>query len=101
MTILREHGKIGHGFGDAGLAHDIRLACFGIDQYELVYQGSTEGLTNTQHIILAREKTATKMREDSYARTYLFVDGHSEILNAPTADGFDAREKQLNHVAGP
>jgi len=34
MTILREHGKIGHGFGDAGLAHDIRLACFGIDQYD-------------------------------------------------------------------
>jgi chlorite dismutase len=34
MTILREHGKIGHGFGDAGLAHDIRLACFGMDQYD-------------------------------------------------------------------
>ena len=34
MTILSEHGKIGHGFGDAGLAHDIRLACFGIDQYD-------------------------------------------------------------------
>jgi hypothetical protein len=34
MTILREHGKIGHGFGDAGLAHDIRLACFGMDQHD-------------------------------------------------------------------
>ncbi|HEX4133425.1 MAG TPA: chlorite dismutase family protein [Bryobacteraceae bacterium] len=32
MTILREHGKIGHGFGDAGLAHDIRLAGFGMDR---------------------------------------------------------------------
>ena len=32
MTILREHGKIGHGFGEAGFAHDIRLACFGMDQ---------------------------------------------------------------------
>jgi len=32
MTILREHGKIGHGFGDAGMALDIRLACFGMDQ---------------------------------------------------------------------
>lgn len=31
-AILREHGKIGHGFGDAGFAHDIRLACFGLDQ---------------------------------------------------------------------
>jgi hypothetical protein len=32
MIILREHGKIGHSFGDAGLAHDIRLACFGMDR---------------------------------------------------------------------
>lgn len=32
MTILREHGKIGHSFGYAGLAHDIRLACFGMDR---------------------------------------------------------------------
>jgi hypothetical protein len=34
MMILREHGKIGHGFGDAGLARDIRLACFGMDQHD-------------------------------------------------------------------
>ena len=31
MPILREHGKIGHAFGEAGYAHDIRLACFGLD----------------------------------------------------------------------
>ena len=30
--ILREHGKIGHSFGDSGLAHDVRLACFGLDK---------------------------------------------------------------------
>ena len=30
--ILREHGKIGHAFGEAGYAHDIRLACFGLDK---------------------------------------------------------------------
>jgi Chlorite dismutase len=29
--ILREHGKIGHSFGEAGYAHDIRLACHGLD----------------------------------------------------------------------
>ena len=32
MTILREHGKIGHSFGSAGYAHDVRLACFGMDK---------------------------------------------------------------------
>ena len=31
-SILREHGKIGHSFGEAGFAMDVRLACFGIDK---------------------------------------------------------------------
>ena len=32
IAILREHGRIGHSFGEAGLARDIRLACFGMDK---------------------------------------------------------------------
>jgi chlorite dismutase len=31
-AILREHGRIGHQFGDAGYLHDVRLACFGLDR---------------------------------------------------------------------
>jgi hypothetical protein len=30
--ILREHGKIGHAFGEANFAQDVRLACFGLDK---------------------------------------------------------------------
>ena len=30
--ILSEHGKIGHAFGTAGYAQDVRLACFGLDK---------------------------------------------------------------------
>lgn len=30
--ILREHGGIGRAYGEADLAHDIRLACHGLDQ---------------------------------------------------------------------
>lgn len=30
--ILQEHGKIGHAFGDKGYAHDVRLACHGLDK---------------------------------------------------------------------
>ena len=30
--ILSEHGRIGHSFGTAGLAMDVRLACFGMDK---------------------------------------------------------------------
>jgi hypothetical protein len=32
--ILSEHGRIGHSFGEAGYAHDIRLASFGLDQHD-------------------------------------------------------------------
>ena len=32
MTILREHGSIGHAFGTGGYALDVRLACFGMDR---------------------------------------------------------------------
>lgn len=30
--ILREHGTIGHAFGEADYGHDVRLACHGIDK---------------------------------------------------------------------
>ncbi len=30
--ILSEHGRIGHAFGEADYAHDVRLACFGLDK---------------------------------------------------------------------
>ena len=29
--IIREHGMIGHAYGDADHAHDVRLACHGVD----------------------------------------------------------------------
>ena len=32
--ILREHGRIGHAFGEAGAAQDVRLACFGLDKHD-------------------------------------------------------------------
>jgi chlorite dismutase len=31
-SILAEHGRIGHAFGQAGYAQDVRLACFGLDK---------------------------------------------------------------------
>lgn len=33
-AILAEHGRIGHAFGEAGYAQDVRLACFGLDQHD-------------------------------------------------------------------
>jgi chlorite dismutase len=33
-AILREHGTIGKAYGEANLAHDIRLACHGLDEHD-------------------------------------------------------------------
>jgi chlorite dismutase len=33
-TILMEHGGVGRAYGQAGLAYDIRLACFGLDKHD-------------------------------------------------------------------
>lgn len=30
--VLTEHGSVGHSFGKAGIAHDIRLACHGLNK---------------------------------------------------------------------
>lgn len=32
MQILKEHSQIGRSYGDADLAHDVRLACAGLDK---------------------------------------------------------------------
>lgn len=32
--IIREHGTLGHAYGDGDLAHDIRLACHGVDVHD-------------------------------------------------------------------
>ncbi len=34
MRILAEHGTLAKRFGQAGLANDIRLACYGLDRYD-------------------------------------------------------------------
>lgn len=34
LKVLGEHGTIGRAFGEAGLAQDIRLACFGLDKHD-------------------------------------------------------------------
>ncbi len=33
-AILKEHGALGRQYGDADLAHDIRLACHGLDTHD-------------------------------------------------------------------
>jgi len=58
-AILREHGTIGRAYGDADLAHDIRLACHGLDRNdnEFVIGLIGKELHPLSHIVQTMRKT--------------------------------------------
>ncbi|HEX2522454.1 MAG TPA: chlorite dismutase family protein [Terriglobia bacterium] len=58
-AILREHGIIGRAYGDADLAHDIRLACHGLDAHDNDFLIGLVGreLHPLSHIVQTMRKT--------------------------------------------
>jgi len=57
--ILREHAEIGKAYGQQDLAHDVRLACHGLDQddNEFVIGLIGEALHPLSHVVQAMRKT--------------------------------------------
>jgi hypothetical protein len=58
-TILREHGTIGHAYGSQNLAHDVRLACHGMDanDNEFVIGLVSHSLHPLSHLVQSMRKT--------------------------------------------
>jgi len=58
-AILREHGTIGRAYGDADLAHDVRLACHGLDAHDNDFLIGLVGkeLQPISHLVQAMRKT--------------------------------------------
>lgn len=65
------------------------------NQFEMVYHGSLQALTNPATIILVRESQPFSFN-GRWAKTYGFADGHSEVHSEPSGN-FDAWEAQ--HMA--
>ncbi len=59
-AILREHGTIGRAYGDADLAHDIRLACHGLDVHDNDFVIGLVGreLHPLSHLVQTMRRTA-------------------------------------------
>jgi hypothetical protein len=59
-AILREHGALGRAYGDADLAHDIRLACHGLDTNDNDFVIGLVGreLHPLSHLVQTMRKTA-------------------------------------------
>jgi len=58
-SILREHGGIGRAYGDQNLAHDIRLACHGLDRNDNDFVIGLLGseLHPLSHVVQAMRRT--------------------------------------------
>jgi len=58
-TIIREHSVLGRAYGDADLAHDIRLACHGLDVHDNDFVIGLVGrdLHPLSHLVQAMRKT--------------------------------------------
>lgn len=65
----------------------------GTNDFEIVYQGSSQELANPNSVILVREQQAWRTRDGKWAKTYGFADGHSEIHSEPEGN-FEAWEKK-------
>jgi chlorite dismutase len=58
-AILREHGTIGRAYGTQDLAHDIRLACHGLDTHDNDFVIGLIGanLQPLSHVVQTMRKT--------------------------------------------
>jgi hypothetical protein len=67
------------------------------NQFEIVYRGSYQALTNPSSVIVIREQQPFSFN-GRWAKTYGFADGHSEVHSEPSGN-FDAWEAQ--HMIPP
>ena len=74
--ILREHAQIGMAYGAQDLAHDVRLACYGLDAQdnEFVIGLVARDLHRISHLIQAMRKT--RQTSEFIARMGPFFVGH-------------------------
>jgi Chlorite dismutase len=59
-SIIREHSVLGRAYGEADLAHDVRLACHGLDTHDNDFVIGLVGreLHPLSHLVQAMRKTA-------------------------------------------
>jgi chlorite dismutase len=82
-AILREHGTIGRAYGEADLAHDIRLVCHGLDSHDNDFLIGLVGkdLQPLSHLVQAMRKTA--QTSEYMASLGPFFVGHALWQSAP------------------
>jgi hypothetical protein len=85
--ILREHATIGRAYGEQDLAHDVRLACHGLDAHDNEFVIGLVGKTlhPLSHIVQAMRKT--RQTSEFISQMGPFFVGHVAWRSAPVAPG--------------
>ena len=65
----------------------------GTNDFEIVYRGSLDSLTNKSSVIAIREKQAWQLTDGRWVKTYGFADGVAQIHVEPDGN-FEAWEKE-------
>ena len=80
-AILREHGEIGRAYGAAELAHDVRLACHGLDasDNEFLIGLIGKSLHPLSHLVEAMRKT--RQTSEFISQMGPFFAGHAAFSN--------------------
>jgi len=65
----------------------------GTNDFDIMFQGSREGVTNVSGTILVREHQPRQRADGRWTRAYGFLDGHSELHAEPTSN-FDDFERE-------
>jgi hypothetical protein len=63
------------------------------NQFEIVYRGSRDALTNAGNVMVLRERQARQWPDGKWSKVYGFADGHSET-HSEAEGNFDIWEKQ-------
>jgi chlorite dismutase len=82
-SIMREHGGIGRSYGDADLAHDVRLACHGLDTHDndFVIGLIGKALHPLSHVVQAMR--ATRQTAEFMEQMGPFFVGRAVLRHSP------------------
>lgn len=81
-ALLGEHGAIGHAYGKAGLARDVRLACHGLDRHDNDFVIGLIGRRLHPLSAVVQHMRATKQTSQYVASLGPFFVGHAAWQSA-------------------
>jgi len=86
-SVLREHALIGRAYGESGLAHDVRLACHGLDasDNEFVIGLIGKDLHPLSHVV--QRMRSTRQTSEFISQMGPFFVGHVARRWTPASEG--------------